>query len=332
MVEQMYLQGSYREMGEQQGRPLKFLGLDLPAPQPRMRHFARQCQELLARFAPELLEELEGVAEAAELDHDTLLTFSLTIPFDPAAVPAPSCTVLAVLPERTVDGRLIVGRNFDFFHDESEEGATTYRTYPRGAYASLGNCDTWVGREDGLNEAGLFVAQAHMFMRGLQPGLAFWFIVRLLLDRCASVREALELIRQVPHAASWTYLLADASGQAVVVEPTVEGIALRYPQDGLLLLTNHALCPEWAGRESFVPPDSHPRYDRLQMLLGGGRLVDVDMVRAALRDHQGLVCSHGAHFRRKFGTLWSVLGRPGERQLEIAAGHPCQEDYQTVTF
>ena len=323
------LRGSYEEMGRQQGHPLK--GMTLPSPDPKMLRFAKQCEEIVGQYAPELLDEMRGLAEAAELDYDAVLTPTLTAPFDPQEVH--SCTVLAVLPERTADGRPIVGRNYDFFHDISEEGATTYRTYPQARYASLGNCDIWVGREDGLNKAGLFVGIAAFFLPGLQPGLTFWLIARLVLDRCATVDEGLELIQNMPHAGSWTYLLADQSGKAAVVEPTVEGIEIRYPQDGLLIMTNHAVCPAWAGKETFVPPDSHPRYNRLRELLGGNGLVDVEAVKQALRDHEGLVCSHGEHFpERKFGTLWSVVGRPGERQLEIAAGYPCQAEYRTVSF
>ena len=125
--------------------------------------------------------------------------------------------------------------------------------------------------------------------------------------------------------------MADRSGQAAVVEPTVEGIEVRYPQDGLLVMTNHAVCPAWAGKESEVPPDSHPRYNRLHELLGEG-VIDDEAVKQALRDHEGLVCSHRVIDGRKLGTLWSVVGHPGERQLDIAAGSPCQTEYQTVSF
>lgn len=98
-------------------------------------------------------------------------------------------------------------------------------------------------------------------------------------------------------------------------------------------MTNHAVCPRWAGREKFVPPDSRRRYDRLHALLGGGDAVTVERVKAALREHEGLVCSHGEHFpNRKFGTLWSAIGRPGERALHVAAGYPCQAEYETVKF
>ena len=94
-----------------------------------------------------------------------------------------------------------------------------------------------------------------------------------------------------------------------------------------------AVCPAWAGKEDFVPPDSHPRYNRLRDLLGGEALVDVEDVKGALRDHEGLICSHGEHFPdREFGTIWSVVGRPGDRQLDIAAGHPSRTEYRTVRF
>lgn len=323
------LRGSYEAMGRQQALPPGTWSP--PPPAPHMLRFAKKCEESLAQHGPELLDEIRGMAKASEIDYDTLLTFLVTVPFDPEEVRG--CTVVAVLPERTATGRTLVGRNYDFFHDVSEQGATTYRTYPEGRYASVGNCDTWVGREDGLNEAGLFVGQAACFVPGLQPGLTFWFVGRLLLDRCATVDEGLELLHQVPHTGSWTYLLADAAGHALVVEPTVEGVEVRHAEDGLLIMTNHALCPRWAGRESFVPPDSRLRYERLRALLGGSGPATAEVVRNALRDHEGQVCSHGAHFPdRSFGTIWSLVGSPGERHVEIAAGYPCQAEYQRVTF
>lgn len=330
-MHQAELHGSYEAMGRQQAPRLR--GWDLPKPDPRMLSFARQCEEIMAEHATELLDEIRGLSEAAELDYDALLTFTVTAPFEPSDLAVSSCTVLAVAPERTVDGRPIVGRNYDFFHDVSKEAATTFYTYPEEQYASLGNCDIWVGREDGLNEAGLFVGIARAFLPGLQPGLTFWFFPRLLLDRCSTVDEGLKLLSEIPHAASWTYLLADSTGQAAVVEPTVQGVEVRYPEDGLLVMTNHAVCSAWAGQERFVPPDSHARYNRLRQLLGQKDMVDTSDVKRALRDHDGLVCSHGAHFpERRFGTLRSVVGCLGERQLEIAAGQPCEAEYQTLNF
>ena len=39
--------------------------------------------------------------------------------------------------------------------------------------------------------------QAAFFVPGVQPGLTFWLIGRMVLDRCATVDEGLELIRKL---------------------------------------------------------------------------------------------------------------------------------------
>jgi len=106
------LRGSYADMGRQQGLILRKAGFGLPPPNPKMLRFGRQCEELVAHHAPELVEEMHAAAEAAGVDYDAFLTLTLTVPLDPDDVPA--CTVVAVLPERTADGRTIVGRNYDF--------------------------------------------------------------------------------------------------------------------------------------------------------------------------------------------------------------------------
>jgi len=324
------LKGTYYEMGLTQGLMLKKGGFKPPPLEHNRLRFACQCENAMNQHAPDLLEEIRGLAEGLGAGYESILTLALTAPYEDALR---GCTVIAVAPEKTREGRPLVGRNYDFFHDVSEDSATTYISCPHGRYASVGNCDIFVGREDGLNEKGLFAAMAAFFYPGLAPGLTFWFMVRLILDRCATVEEGVELLKKMPHASSYTYLLADAYGKAIVAEPTVEGMELRHPHEGLLIMTNHAVCQRWAGREKFVPQDSHPRYNRIKSLLGGEKVVSREDVKQTLRDHTGLVCSHGAHFpQRKFGTLWSVVGCPGERQLEIAGGYPCKEEFRTVRF
>jgi hypothetical protein len=321
------LSGTYAQIGQQHGQALAEGGdLTLPPPKPEVLPFVRQCEEVMEAFSPGLLEEMRALAKAAGIDSDALAAISITAPLSQTGFP--SCTVLAVMPERTADGRLIFGRNCDFVYDMPPSVA--YRTYPEGRYASLGCCDIWIGREDGLNEAGLFVGVSATMLPGYQPGLTFWFVVRVILDRCATVDDGLALIQSVPHAQSRNFLLADRSGKAVVAEATIDGVEVREPEDGLLVITNHAASPALASQEAFVPPDSHPRYDRVRELLGGSEPVDVDAVKAALRDHQGFVCAHWPDGTG--GTLWSLIGHPDERAFELAEGHPCDTPYNMVSF
>jgi hypothetical protein len=64
-MRQIELRGSYGEMGHQQGYPLKHMGMTLPPPDPKMIRFAKQCEEIVGQYAPELLEEMRGLDIAA---------------------------------------------------------------------------------------------------------------------------------------------------------------------------------------------------------------------------------------------------------------------------
>lgn len=330
------LSGSYYEMGLNQGRPLKRGGFTPPPPEKKKLRFAKQCEEVIGLYMPELFEELRGVADGAELDYDAILTLTMTAPFESDEIP--SCSIVAVMPERTGDGRMIIGRNYDMFEDISKEPATRYLTYPEGHYASVGNCDIWVGRWDGLNEAGLFTGTTALFLpepKPPLPGPVGWFIGRHMLDQCATVDEAIEFIKNLHCTGSGGRLIADSSGKAVVMESSVEGREIRYPEDGLLILTNYAVCPAFAGkdRNSEYFADSQARYNRLRELLGRSKVIDVEMVKQAMSDHEGGVCSHKVDSSgRKDSTIWSIVARPGDRKADIAEGHPCRAKYRTVNF
>ncbi|MDY6877670.1 MAG: DUF5680 domain-containing protein [Chloroflexota bacterium] len=91
-MHQVELHGSYEEMRHQQGLPLKRIGMTLLPPNPKMLRFAKQCEQVVEQYAPELLDEIRGLAEAAELDYEAVLTPTLTAPFEPQEIP--SCTFI----------------------------------------------------------------------------------------------------------------------------------------------------------------------------------------------------------------------------------------------
>lgn len=326
------LNGSYYQMGYQQGQLLKQAGFTLPAPEEKMLRFARECEKIVGQYMPGLLDEIRGVAEGAHIEYDAVMTLTMTAPFDPQEVPG--CSIVAVMPERTQNKKLIVGRNFDMPYTISKEGATTYCTCPEGHYASIGNCDIWVGRWDGFNEAGLFTASAALLLpepTPVLPGPVGWFTGRHILDNFAAVEEAVAFTESLPRTGSGSRLVADTSG-AVVIEVGVTGMQVRYPEDGLLIVTNHAVCPQFAGTEIRVPPSSHSRFNRLDELLRK-RNVTIEDVKRALSDHTGGVCAHEVDpSGEKYGTIWSMVGIPGERTVYIADGHPCRSAYKTIEF
>ena len=73
-----------------------------------------------------------------------------------------------------------------------------------------------------------------------------------------------------------------------MVEAGVNSIHVRSPKDGLLIATDHAVCPQFAGKEMYIPESSVKRYNRLYESLKD-KLVDDEDVKKALSDHQGSV-------------------------------------------
>jgi len=317
------LKGTPQQIGEQHGKILARVDLGLSQLDASMQAIATESEQIAMQYIPAIVDEMHAFADAAEVDYNALkgLLFA-----GPLRQNVPSCSVVAIMPEHTADGKLLVGRNYDFTYGISWDAATTYTTQPTAGYAHTGNCDIWIGREDGLNEAGLFAAMSAAFLPGVQAGLPFWFIVRHILETCANVDEALDWLRSVPHSQSRNYMLADEH-KAVVAEATIDGIYVREPENGVLVMTNHPAHPALAAREPFKPDDSPIRYQRLRELTQD--TIKLDDIKGALNDRENYVCAHGSFGNEPFGTIWSVIACPQDRQLAIAPGTGHNEGIMT---
>ena len=146
-----------------------------------------------------------------------------------------------------------IGRNFDVSSDRPHFLVTTQL---EGTYRTIGNtCYMlyhWV--EDGFNEKGLYVGVAtnghpskynqkeHRYPD--QPAIQVIHMVRIILDTCASVDEALKLMNSVriwfPVEVNHL-LIADATGKAVVVEFDLDRkMVVFHREEPYLILTNTA--------------------------------------------------------------------------------------------
>ena len=147
------------------------------------------------------------------------------------------------------DGKKIVGRNFDY--SIGSDTLCLY-THPKGGYASISTVSTdmlgvgegsgaatksLMGRiallaapyiaVDGVNEKGLSASlldqqdgETHMYTD--KPDLIVTLAIRLLLDKTATVNEAVELLKeydiQSAHGCTQHIFIADKSGASAIVE------------------------------------------------------------------------------------------------------------------
>ncbi len=308
------LSGTFYEMGTFYGKILKDSGFKLPIFRNKEIKFALKCKDHVETVFPGYVEELRGIADTAGLNFEGLCTLALKIPDL-----MPSCSIFAVT-DRT---QTFLGRNYDMYY--SLDHLESYFTAPHGNFKSVGQTDIFVGREDGVNEKGLGVAMSGITAY-FEPGIAFWVAVRYLLDKCATVQEGIDFLTDLPHYCTMTFLLADPTGDMVVIEASPKQIAVREPKNDYIVSTNHLNHPKMQKLEIFEPPDSRIRYETIIKTLSNrkGKL-DEEYIQSILSNHKGLVCSHIEEIR--LGTLWSMVANLNTRQIWRAEGHPCSNPY-----
>jgi predicted choloylglycine hydrolase len=88
---------------------------------------------------------------------------------------------------------------------------------------------------DGMNEEGL--ALGYNFMHRKNPGDGFicCMIGRLILESCKNVTEAVEMLKEIPHRHSFSYVVYDRSGETFIVETSPRGVEERQSN----ACTNH---------------------------------------------------------------------------------------------
>lgn len=211
------------------------------------------------------------------------------------------CSTVSVKDE---NGNALFGRNFDW----NTCNAMIVQNMPKNGYASVSTVNTdfisMSGMKisllpakaqaiiclyaplDGMNEKGFAVSvnmiqdSATISQNSDKPDITTTTAIRLLLDKAASVDEALELLKKYDMHASMGYMmhlaLADANGKSVVVEYiNNEMIVNETP-----VVTNFYFAE--GEKNGIGTAQSHERYDILMKALADHKTMNMEDVRDAL--------------------------------------------------
>lgn len=279
----------------------------------------------LARDWPDLLTELEGVAAGARVGLPTLLAVNArTELMSPAA--GGECSLIAG------GGRL--AQNWDWHPDLAASMVVWRVEQPDGRWFTT-LTEAGILAKLGLSSAGLACGLNFLrcsLDRGAPSGTPIHGLLRLVLDRCDGVGDALRLSTGARVAASSCITLADAQ-VTVAVELSPGGWRLVWPgPDGRLMHTNHFLAGPPAGDdlEAAEAPSTALRLWDLGRLPAGAPLED------ALRSHAGepeSVCRHALAedaWADRRATLASVVMDPIARTMVVSDGPPCRRPYEPV--
>jgi isopenicillin-N N-acyltransferase-like protein len=303
---------------------------------------AQRYEPAIAEFHPASLEEMRGIAEGAGARFEDILALNVRTEVMFAgrnrerSVPIPvECSAFAAVGRRPVEHTLL-GQNWDWL------------LHARDTVVILDIADPQVGRLMTVVEAGL-LAKAGLNSAGLglvtnalvtdadlgEPGMPYHVLLRRILW-CATVDEAVALIRGVPRASSANFLVADASGHAVDVEARPGGpssISLLEPEDDLIAHTNHFVMDPSPHADVTIElaPESPARRARLLEALGSTprprTMGTIGQVLRAHGDPGASVCAHPdpeRHPLERSATIASIVIDLDDRALEVVPGLPCE--------
>jgi isopenicillin-N N-acyltransferase-like protein len=281
-------------------------------------------------YAPELVVEVEGVAEGSGFPFEKLFLLNC---FDEATCHGPAllhaglhgCTTFAATGRATSDGTTYVGQGWDM-----------PEYYPPYLFRLLGGNEPdalVIGHPGilagtGINEHGLSIVWNTLKSADAGVGVPATFVVRKALQ----ARELSELVGNVitsRRGNGMNFIAADEDA-AVNLELSATRYHFTYSH-GILGHANHFEAPEFLALELDLPaaaPDTLLRSARMRELLQRNQgTIDRVVLEEILRDHAGGPGSICRHHARGFTTLISVIYVPRERKMLATNGNPCMNEF-----
>jgi len=313
----------------------------------------------IERDAPDLLEEVKGIARGSGISFDTMFTFQLLDELIlNAGEVAVHCSSIGV--DKAETKPTLLGQNWDI--ESYVHGFQTVLQVKERASDVECLVFTYAGMiaAFGVNNRGIGVCLNSMpILRYAQSGLPVAYVVRRILQHPTSA-GVLEFVRDVPHASPQNYLIGDPE-RVVDVECSagkVEQFSVAETP-GVVFHTNHPLVNDDFGdkyravvqdRENgergdesyhqaveFMEANSGTRLDSLRRQLSGlaAKDVTVEKIKAILasrdsEDHP--VCAALGDETKLASIVSTVIELTDDPRFHVAFGPPDVTPYRTYSF
>lgn len=309
-------------------------------------------------YAPELLDEVRGIAEGSGRTFAEILALNsrgeLTRGNPFADQPTATldgqrddgCTSFALLPQANPLGHVWAGQNWDLWAGVADTIVLLRISRP-GKPTVIGHVEAGQLARHGANSAGLAL-NANGLGAGFGRGLAVpgTFVRRMVLESW-DLYDALQVVFNTRQSLSSNLLLTHRDGFAIDVETTPGRHGWMYPTDGLLVHGNHfqAFVPTQI-QDTYRPfsPDSLYRVPRVEEGLrraardGSTDQAVETIVQTTMSDHfshPNAVCQHvdpRRHELDRHATIVSSLVDLTTGSYRLTPGLPCGNSYQQAPW
>lgn len=282
--------------------------------------------DAIDKYAPEYIEEMEGVAKGASVDFEDIL--ALNARSEIALTNAPDgCTALALTAPRSRETWL--AQNWDWKGEQSsallfleikQENKPKIRMVTEGGIIGKIGC----------NDAGVGVCLNALVTGTWEAKVPIHLGLRRVLDSF-SYEEAVSIIDNNQMASPANFLIASKEGKAANFEVSPIYTAEVGPVNGMVIHTNHICSQEM---KNAVPEDAQENsYQRLETvekrLKSLGKDFAANDIFSVLADHDHYphsICRHEdenklPHEKRK--TVFSIVMDLTNNKLSLITDNPC---------
>lgn len=307
-----------------------------PLPRAEVLAIAEACLPDHEAYAPELFQELQGLAAATDLSLAELIivggftdfvdtVYSVSRQKAPR-LPIDDCTAF-IVPNEAANGAGFFGQTWDM-HDTATEFVILLDLQPDNRPHNLVFTTTGCLGQIGMNEHGICVGINNLLGADGQIGVTWPFVARKVLQQ-DNIDDALACITEAKLAGAHNYLLFDKTGRGYNVEAMSSYLVVTPLAEEPLIHTNHCLLPDTLRYSQERPPasqaSSEARLNRAEMLLEERPLTihhlidltrDPDAICVRAKPPMHVESCGAAIMQPRTGTFWAVWGLPAENEYE----------------
>lgn len=302
--------------------------------------------DAVKKWTPDLLEEVNGIAEGSGTDFETLLTWNCTDEdwwyriFERGVsmenVWGGQCSALGC--SRDGDLPSMVAQNLDLpnYYDGFQ---VLLHVKEPGSPDSFVFTHAGIVGMAGMNKSLGVCVNTLIDLNHAKGGLSTNFIARALLQQ-STLDDAVDFLRRIKHASGQNYLVGDAD-EVMDFECSANKMSQFKPVDGgkRVYHTNHALVNDDKRAKIFENYEeltcrTRGRFGFLEsQLKDTSRRVTLETIQSILSSHEIPLCEHNSHQPRGSSTMGSfVMAFSREPELHFALPPPCIQGYQRFKF
>lgn len=283
--------------------------------------FGKECIKVCCKVYPEILEEMKGIADGQKMEFEKFASFIFGMycfTLDNL------CTCFAFQD----DNNIVFGRNSDFITKLKKLYESCFY-HLDNSYSFIGNTTSMVQIEDGVNEYGLAIGLTFIYPALIRPGLNAGLLVRYILERCKTVKEALAALQILPIASNQTLTMIDKTGDMLVVECNNECIVEIRPDRNkrFVATANNFNSPQM---EKYKNPEgndlrSSERYQVAYETLNKAEYYSVELAKDLLAGKYGFMCQY--EHKNLYDTVWSSIFDLKNNKIYRVEGNPSRKRF-----